>query len=380
MPPKRIAHLITGLFTGGAERSLLSLVERLNREEFESVVISMTGDGDIGPAIRRLGIRVESLGMRRGVPSPTALVRLLSILSKQRPSLMQTWLYHADLLGLIATAVSPVPHLVWNVRCSEVDMSHYSLVSRATRRLLALTSAVPDVVIVNSEEGLRWHESYGYSPKRWMHIPNGIDTGRFQRDDVARETLRCSLGIGSDDLVVGTIGRFDPMKDYGTFSAAIARVRSMVPGLRVIMAGRNIDESNQRLMGILGAHGLLDSVLLLGQRSDVNAVLNAMDVYCLSSSFGEGFPNALVEAMACEIPVAVTDSGDSAAIVSQPEQVSPPRDDAALARCISRLAGMSVEARRRLGRSHRERVEQYYSVTQMVSRYEELYRGLTKAT
>ena len=148
-----IAHLITTLERGGAETMLAKLVLAHRALGMRSLVISLTGPGVYGPELAREGIAVWSLGMRRGVPEPGALIRLIGILRREKPDLLQSWLYHADLLGLLAAPLAGVPRLAWNLRCSDMDMRRYSRLSRWLVGLLARLSRFPDAVVVNSEAG-----------------------------------------------------------------------------------------------------------------------------------------------------------------------------------------------------------------------------------
>src|ERR1700733_13424789 len=165
-----IVHLITGLETGGAEGMLARLVGGTDRTRFRSVVVSMTRPGMVGQAITDAGIPLRDLDIGRGTPDPRGLVRLRRVLHEFRPDVLQTWLYHADLLGLAALRFGWVGHLVWNLRATE------AIGSPVVRRLLRRWSTLPDAIVVNSREGQRFHRALGYRPRRWVHIPNGFDT------------------------------------------------------------------------------------------------------------------------------------------------------------------------------------------------------------
>src|SRR5947207_10863930 len=133
-----VLHLITGLDTGGAEGVLARLVTLTGRIRFRSVVVSMTDTGALGPVIAGAGIPVEALGIRRGRVDPRGVTRLVRVLRSYRPDIVQTWLYHADLLGLIAARLGYVPHLAWNIRCSDMEGPN------AVRAILSRCSALPD--------------------------------------------------------------------------------------------------------------------------------------------------------------------------------------------------------------------------------------------
>jgi len=290
-----VMHLITGLETGGAEGMLARLATGSDRKRFRHIVVSMTGPGTIGSAIAAGGIPLRSLGIRRNVPDPVGLLRLRRVLREFRPDILQTWLYHADLLGLAAWKLGWAPRLLWNLRSTE------TIGSALVRRLLARWSALPDAVIVNSLEGQRFHEALGYRPRRWVHIPNGFDTAALKPDAEAGKRQRTALGIGRDALVILLPARHHPMKDHATFVAAAARFAQARPEARFVMIGSGAEAGNRALADLISEQGIGDRVLLLGERHDLAAIYPIADVVTLSSAFGEGFPNVLAEAMCCGI-------------------------------------------------------------------------------
>jgi hypothetical protein len=120
-----ILDLITGLDTGGAERVLANLVRASDGSRFRHVVVSMIEPGPVGMELAAAGVEVRTLGMRPGVPSIRAILRLVRILRQARPHVLQCWMYHADLLGLLTGKLAGVPHIVWGIRCSDMDFRDY---------------------------------------------------------------------------------------------------------------------------------------------------------------------------------------------------------------------------------------------------------------
>ena len=364
-----IVHLITGLETGGAERMLARLVTGLDRERHRSVVVSMTRPGAVGPLLTSAGIELHALQMRRGVADLRGLRRLTGILREVRPDILQTWLYHADLLGTVARLAVPGCALLWNVQCAE------SIDAEFVRRLLVWCSAKPDAVVVNSLAGKRFHEQLGYRPRRWEHIPNGCDTNAFRFDAEARLALRNELGISDDAVAIGLPARFHSMKDHGTFLAAAARLAAVRPDTVFILAGADVDPANRALDDLVVAHHIRDHVRLLGERPDMTRVYSALDIATLSSAFGEGCPNVLGEAMSCGIPCVATDCGDAADILGPTGLVVPPSDPEALAAAWENLLSLGPDARRALGANARDRIIASYDLAAVIARYDALYSG-----
>ena len=373
-----VAHLISSLSTGGAEGALYSLLRNLDRAAFESRVVSLTRGGALAESIRGLGVPVESLNMAPGWPDPRGLLRLRRLLRVYRPAVLQTWLYHADLLGLGAARLAGVPAVAWNVRCSTTDARYQRGLTGLTVRLLARLSAAPAAVVINSQAGISVHEGIGYRPRRWEMIPNGFDLDRFRPDADARASVRRELGVDADAVLVGLIARYDPLKDHATFFEAAARLAGTGSEAHFVLAGSGVDAHNPALSHLAGGAGLVGRVHLLGPRPDVPRLTAALDVATCSSK-GEGFPNIVGEAMACGVPVATTYVGDVRAIVGETGMVVPPEDPAALAAAWRSLLDLTPEERRGRGARARERIAERYNLGTVTERYAALYRELASA-
>ena len=165
---------------GGAETALCRLLGGLVREGFDCRVASLIPAGPVAGEIRDLGVPVEELGMRRGKPSLAAVTGLAAMLRVFRPHVLQTWLYHADLLGLVAARLARVPAVAWNLRCALMELEHYSRVTTITRKACAALSRRPAAVVANSHAAVEYHKSLGYRPRRWEVIPNGFDLDAFR--------------------------------------------------------------------------------------------------------------------------------------------------------------------------------------------------------
>lgn len=234
-------HVITGLQTGGAERMLEKLVTGMPRTAYENIVVSLMDDGVIGPQLRAGGIAVHSLGIHSIFSLPSGLLRLHRLLRQYRPQILQTWLYHADLVGVAGGLLHRDAKLVWNIRCSDMDLTQYNATTRLILRLLALCSARPDLVIGNSDTGRRHHIGLGYRARRWAVIPNGFDLEKFRIDPQAAPALRRSLGLAENVRLVGMVARFDPMKDHAAFVDMATRLHRDRPDTHFLLAGRGCD-------------------------------------------------------------------------------------------------------------------------------------------
>ena len=371
----RITHLITDLETGGAEMMLYNLLSTMASKDFESNVISLSDIGYVGGKILRLGVPVSSLKMHRGVPNPLNLLRLVRLIRKNQPDVIQTWLYHADLLGLLAGKLARVPVIVWNVRCSNVPFNSYRQMTGLIVKACSRLSTLPEAIIVNSWAGIHEHIRRGYRSSRLCFIPNGFDTKSFRPDPEARFSVREELGLSKDALIIGCVGRWDPLKDHSTFIGAAAQVTREHEKVYFLLVGKGLTYKTRELLSLIKASGVQQRTILLGPRKDIPRITAAFDIAC-SSSITEGFPTTVGEAMACGIPCVATDVGDSATIIRDTGRIVPPGNVPAFAAACKDLIEMGHTRRRELGLKARELITSKYELTGVVREYENLYTNL----
>lgn len=372
----RVLYIITGLATGGAESMLLKLLERLDRERYTPVVISLTTIGDIGPRIVALGIPVLTLGMTSGLPSPSDFLRLLRQVRQLRPDIVHTWLYHADLLGGLAARLAGITAIFWGIRSSNLDADKTHWTTRAVRRVCALLShVIPQRIFLNSETARRIHVSLGYAADKMSVVPNGFDLSRFRPDDGARGKVRAGLGCADDTLLVGMVGRFDPLKNHSGFISAMAMVHRNLPQVHLLLAGKGVDCDNEELVRSIERVGLLKNAHLLGSRDDVPELMAALDVLACPSH-AEAFPNVVGEAMAAGVPCVATDVGDCAYIIGDTGRIVPAGDMARLASGVEAMLKLSHAERTALGEKARARVANYFEISHVVRSYEKSYESL----
>ncbi|MBF0176878.1 MAG: glycosyltransferase [Magnetococcales bacterium] len=370
----RIVHLITGLGTGGAERMLHKFLRGSDHGEYHHTVISMTDLGPIGAQIRdELNLTIHTLEMRQGIPNPLGLLRLVRLLRTLQPDILQTWMYHSDLLGLLVGRWAGAPRIVWSLRCSTMQSGGRKL--DWTKRILARLSSQPDAILVNSLAGKSYHESLGYRPKRWVRIPNGFDTTEYRPDPEARTWLRAALGLSPATPLVGIVARFNPMKGHDTFLEAAVCVHRRRPDVHFVLVGADVLPDNPFFADRIPALGLTGCLHLVGKRNDIARINAALDV-AVSSSIGEGFSNTLGEAMACGVPCVATDVGDSTLLIGATGRTVPSQNPEALADALVALLDLPDEERQALGHHARARILADYALERVVHQYQAFYREI----
>jgi glycosyltransferase involved in cell wall biosynthesis len=372
-----VMHIISGLPVGGAESMLYKLVSRSAHTRSTHEVVSLTTVGPVGARLQAEGIKVVGLGMPNGVPDPRGLVRLVQLLRQHPPALVQTWMYHADLLGGIAAKLSGKIPVVWGVRNTEIGAEKFLLKFLARVVNPPLSHWVPDAIVCCAERAREVHVAFGYAREKCIVIPNGFDMARFQPNWKARAALRTELEIPPSSPVVGMVARLHPMKDHGTFLTAAATVAQSIPSAVFVLCGDGLTSDSPTLTQKIRESGLpIERLRLLGRRDDVENIYPALTATVLSSKSGEGFPNVLGEAMACGIPCVATDVGDSALIVGEHGRIVSPRNPRALAAAILEMLRMPDSERMALGLAGRSRIEQRYSIAAIAVQYESLYEGI----
>lgn len=375
----RLSLIITGLSTGGAETMLFKLLQGLDRDRFAPEVISLSTLGDYGPRIQAMGIPVMAFGMRPGWPDVRRFSALVRHLRQNRPDVVHTWMYHADLLGGLAARLAGVSALGWCIRNSNLDKDKTKFSTRAIVNLCALISKwVPSRILSCSEKARQVHVACGYVAEKMLIVPNGFDLSQFKPDLDARFRVRSELGITDQSLLVGLIGRFDPQKNHAGFFEAAGVLHRHMPQVHFVLAGKDVDVNNAALIQAITQNGVLVNTHLLGLRNDIPALMAALDVLTSSSSYGEAFPNVLGEAMACAVPCVVTDVGDSAEIVGDTGRVVPAGCMDGLARVLTELLAMPERDRQALGARARQRIQARYEIGTITRQYEDFYRQLVQ--
>jgi glycosyltransferase involved in cell wall biosynthesis len=368
----KVTHIITSLDMGGAQMMLYKLIASMQHVDAE--VISLRENGVIGEKISALGAPVHYLNMKPGLPNPLSVTRLCRLLKNIAPDIVQTWMYHADLVGGMATRLVGRIPIVWGIRNSTLDRRKTKRTTRWTVQACARFShSIPRRIISCSESSLSLHVELGYAAEKMVVIPNGFDLDLYQPSENARIRLRQELGVSHASPLIGHVGRFDPQKDYPTLIEAAGRLHQKMPQVHFVLCGKDIEWKNEELAGWITDRGLWDIFHLLGMRADMPQLMAALDLFTLTSAYGEAFPNVVGEAMACEVPCVVTDVGDSAYLVGDSGRVVPLREPGILAETWEQILQMPQPKRAEMGQTARQRIMEKFSLSGVAQQYEKVY-------
>jgi len=369
----RIVHVIAALNVGGTEMMLYKLLSRMRRGRFENIVITLKEKGELSEDFESQSIRVYNVGGMGGILRISALIRSLKILREINPDIIQGWLVHGNLVAQIASIFLPYRlSTLWNIRYTALPKVETKNSTLLIIKLLSLLSSLPQKIIFNSKTGANDHIRMRYRRDKSCIIQNGYDTELFLPSEIKRKSVRLEININEESILIGLIGRFDPLKDHSCFLKAGAMLLSRKRGIFFLLAGRKVDWKNLHLKQLIEKLGMKEKVFLLGERRDIHRIIAALDI-ATCSSVAEGFPNVIGEAMSCGIPCVVTDVGDSAWLVGDSGMVVPPRNHEALCKAWLKLIRMGSAERRILGEKARKRIENHFSIQKVVKKYEQLY-------
>lgn len=368
--PKTIGvlHVITGLEDGGAEAVLFRLCT--NDKAARHQVVSLMDKGKYGPLLEEYGVRVTCLSMPRGRVTLSGVWQLWRLIRNGRPDVVQTWMYHADLIAGSVARLTGHQNIVWGIHNTTLVPGESRWSTILVAKLCArLSRWVPRQIVCCAQRARDVHRAIGYDHRRMRVIPNGFDLSVFQPDRGAGLRLRLDLGIGAAEQLIGFVARYDPAKDHENLLQALAHLNEQGSCPKCLLVGTGMEACNSPVMQRIASLGLADRVVLLGRRSDISAVMNALDLHVMSSA-AEAFPNVLAEAMACGTPCVSTDVGDAAVIVGDTGRIVPPRDPEALATAISELlAERGSEAWAARKEAARRHIAERFTIERMIKSY-----------
>jgi len=355
---------------------LHQLLSFLKKEKFKTFVICLSKEGKIGKLMEEMGINVYYLDIKSLFVNPLAFNKLINYTKKISPDVIQGWMYHGNIAGMVAGRLKNIP-VLWNIRHTPYFLKDEKISIRMLIRLGAFCSRYIQKIVYCSAVSAEMHQVLGYSREKTVVIPNGFDLQKYRPDrNEARTVLFEKKGISKKAFLIGHIARYHPMKDHLNFIKAAGILRRQHPDARYVMIGRGVDHKNSILMSKIDQLGLIDCFYLMGETDNLHLILPAFDLVASSSAWGESFPLAIGEAMSCGVPCVVTDIGGSADLVGNTGKVVPPKNSQALAAAWTSIKNLKPEERKKMGKSARERIAEHFSLESIVLKYEELYNTI----
>ncbi len=363
-----ILHVVNGFAIGGAEKKLLDLVRCTDKGKYRIMVCSVGQGGPLQKEFEKLNVKV--IVFRKRFAFDFSLVfKVARLIHEERIDIVQTTLLYADLIGALAAKMARVPVVIsWETvshganDCLRVNLRHklgYRVAMKFVKRIVAVSDETRDSII----------ENRGVQPAKLLTIHYGVDLAKYNGANGSKN--RKELGISDFAPVIGSVARLEEVKGHKYFIQAIPKLIKRFPNMKCVLIGDGSLRKNLEMQ--VEELNLKSNFHFLGFRDDVQAWLNAMDIFVLPS-ISEGLPNVVLEAMACKKPVIATAVGGipEAVIDGVTGSLVPPQDSNAIAQAISELLGNRKLAEE-MGSKGRLRMEGKFSLEREVSEFEKLY-------
>jgi len=363
----RVLLVVSSMDAGGLETYIVNVLSTLDLARFD-VTIACTRSMSDWYSGELTSLGVTTLHCPNPYTQLSYVRRVAALMRRRRIEAVCD--FRSGFAGptMFAAWLVGVRSRIAAVRSTGVGYERTFLRNAYVGALNALTRRFATRILGNAEPVLdSFHASWRDEPKIYGVVPNGVDTATYRRKD--GRDLRHALGLPEDAIVVGHVGRIHGSKDHRTIISAFAKLRESVRNARLLLVGDGVSKGEvERHVAELG---LAKAVLFTGARKDVPALLSGMDIFFFPSRY-EGLPNALLEAMSCELPIVASNIPEIAHVV--PQELSSwlhdPGDTEAFANSLAALSA-APSTRKRLGRLGRDRVLDRFSIGTSAKRLSE---------
>lgn len=359
-------HLaVRSLHLGGAERQFIELAKAIDKSRFDVTVVVLRA-GVLDSELISRGIKLTVLS-ENGMRDPRAFLRWRRLIDLELPDVIYSFMFDVNVCSVIVRQIARArPKLVWGIFGSEPDFANGPRFLRSLFSLLRLLERRADLITSDSYRGLEFLDKYGFHLSNSSVIFSGTDPERFRRDEQARAAFRRQHGLKDDVIAIGICSRLVHMKGYPILATAARRILLERNDVYFFAAGGGDGRIVAECDRVLGAER--KRFTWLGRILQPEACLSGWDLYCSSSLYGEGFSNAIIEAMACELPCVATDVGDARRQVGDTGVIVQPGSEEALYQGLNKM--LTAPDRSARGGAARQRVIEHFTHTKMVRRTE----------
>jgi glycosyltransferase involved in cell wall biosynthesis len=366
---------INKLIIGGAEQQFLELVKGLDKDRFNTIVVTLYPGGELEEEVKNIpGIEYICLN-RKGRYNFLTLITIFRLLRKKRVDIIQPFLTPATFFTLLPAIINRTRMKIVTERGSmrRIISGGYSLYLR----LEDMLTRFADLVIPNSKSGKDYLITRGIKAKHITVIYNGINIQRLIPEPSAIERVRNTLGLSRNTKIVGVSASLTALKDHDTFLRAAQIISGTMPQVKYFILGDG--PLRQELEKLAGELGIESRVLFLGNQTEVSPYLSVFDIVCLTSNQPEGCSNAILEAMALGKPVVATRVGGNVELVEDGKTglLVPVQNPKALADAILYILNNPEQAKE-MGKQGKNRVAKNFSLERMVNDYEAIYAEAMK--
>lgn len=375
MNKNKILHIISGTAIGGAERTLFNILNSDLADKHQMFVISLTSEEEFGRRINSLNIPIYYLNIKRGNFDIVAIFKLIKIVKKIKPNIIQGWMHFGNLVSLFIHIFlfDRSLKLFWNIRQSFYGIKIEKNLNKIVIYLCAIFSKIPNKIIYNSTLSLKQHNSFGFNNNNGIIILNGFDTNYWKPNENKKLSIKKSMNFIEDNFVVGYVGRDDLFKDINTLINAIEIIAQLNLKIKFVLMGNNLDLKNHKFKKILD--NWPSSIRLLGSGIDSHEIMPIFDLLVLTSK-SEAFPNVIGEAMSMAIPCISSDVGETSNLIKDSGWIFSVGDSKNLSETILdayELYRFNKNYWNELRLKSRKRIINYFNIEFMIHKYNDLW-------
>ena len=377
--PSKILLVVTGLGVGGAEWQVVALAHRLQALGSKIAVVTLIEPGPLKEELARVGISVESLGMKRGLPGPGALLKLARIVKREKPDVVHSHMFHANLVARVSRMLWRNVPLVCTIH-SVTEVSNWSARTdqktwrdnayRWTNGLASLTTAICDTATK------RYTDVGAFRSGQVETVVNGIVVSKFERDAAAGAKLRRELGL-ANKIIGLMVARMESPKDHALLLRAWAGAMAKKENLHLVFVGDG--PTRAELEKLAGELKIASNVSLMGIRKDVSAFMSMADFFLLITIM-EGLPLVILEAAAASLPAIASITGGIPEAVRDGETgfLVRPSDLEHLTEAILKMAALPPNERAVMGARAHAMIASRFDLDLVVKRWLAIYDEVMK--
>ena len=366
-----VCHIISSMSHGGAQQVLARIIRADNSVNHE--IISLLNLGRYGNELVNEGYNILSLNMNKFSLNIRKIYSLYKIIKEKKYILIQTWMYHADLIGGIIGYLLD-KKVYWNIRNSDLNPLWSSYTTIVIQKFCSILSRkIPNKIISCSHRAKEIHSKIGYDNNKFKVIDNGYDLNEIKFDSILRKNFREKFEIKDNEFIFGMVARWDPQKDFSNLIQSIELFfdHNQDAKVKIFLAGPHIENNNIDLTKLIKKK-IKKNIFLLGNIKNVIHFMNGIDCHLLSSAGNEGFPNVIGEAMACELPCISTDVGDISKLIYDKNWIVPTKSPDVFAQKmkeIYQLAYNNIGIFNKIKKNNREHIMNNFEIKKMIQSY-----------
>lgn len=363
----KILFIITGLGTGGAERQVCDLADSLSNKGYEVQIVSLIEKKAMGVLPKNNSIVVNYLDMTKKLTSFFSIYfKLRKLVKDFQPDVIHSHMFHANILARLLKIGVTIPKLISTAHSKNEG-------GRLRMSAYRLTNFLSDISTNVSQEAADEFVIKGaIKPEQMIVVSNGIDVIDFSKNRSQGNIIRKEFNISDNTYIFVAIGRLTNPKDYPNLLNAFSLIVKNNDNVVLLIVG--VGELEEELKLLCSKLELNNKVHFLGLRRDISNLMNVADTYVMSSYF-EGLPLVIGEAMACENIVVSTDCGGVREILGDCGFLVPIRNSEMLAEKMQYTMTLSPVEREDISKRARERIQRYYSLDAITQKWLELYRN-----